>query len=47
MLAIRRHQLPNEDDSEQSIARALWLHKTQLENIEVATAKGIGRAFSK
>ncbi|WP_194165919.1 DUF6890 family protein [Shewanella sp. YLB-07] len=46
MLIIRRHQLPHEDDSEQSIARALWLHKHHLESLEIVTANGVNRAFS-
>ncbi|WP_374702362.1 hypothetical protein [Shewanella sp. GutDb-MelDb] len=46
MLAIRRHLLPHEDDSEQSIARALWLHKNNLESLEIVTANGVNRAFS-
>ncbi|MEZ9198584.1 DUF6890 family protein [Shewanella sp. 10N.286.54.B9] len=45
MLAIRRQQLPHEDDSEQSIARALWLHKNHFESLEVVTANGVNKAF--
>ncbi|WP_159105300.1 DUF6890 family protein [Shewanella marina] len=46
MLAIRRHLLPHEDDSERSIARALWLHKSHLEHLEIVTANGVNRAFT-
>ncbi|NRD73264.1 hypothetical protein HQQ94_08405 [Shewanella sp. VB17] len=46
MLTIRRHLLPHEDDSEQSIARALWLHKNNIQNLEIVTANGVNRAFS-
>jgi hypothetical protein len=45
MLALRRHWLPSEDDSEQSIARALWLHKNHFESLEAITANGVNRAF--
>nr|WP_296298634.1 hypothetical protein [Rheinheimera sp.] len=46
MLALRRHWLPGEDDSEMSIARALWLHKNHFESLEAITANGVNRAFA-
>ncbi|QYK02448.1 DUF6890 family protein [Shewanella psychrotolerans] len=46
MLTLRRHWLPNEDDSELSMARAMWLHKNHFESLEAITANGVNRAFS-
>ncbi|MFC4654378.1 DUF6890 family protein [Rheinheimera marina] len=42
---MRRHWLPGEDDSEQSLARALWLHKNQAQSLEAIVANGVNRAF--
>ncbi len=46
MLTFRRHYLPHEEDDEQSIARALWLHKHHFETLEIITANGVGKAFN-
>ncbi|MGI2146250.1 DUF6890 family protein [Shewanella frigidimarina] len=46
LLTLRRHWLPTEDDSELSMARAMWLHKNHFESLEAITANGVNRAFS-
>ncbi|MGB0894019.1 MAG: DUF6890 family protein [Parashewanella sp.] len=38
--------MPHEDDSEGSLARAMWLHKHQLENMEKVTASGVSKGFN-
>ncbi len=45
MLILRRHFLPAEDDSEQSLARAKWLQKRLQSDHEVIIANAIARAF--
>ncbi|WP_420801082.1 DUF6890 family protein [Phocoenobacter skyensis] len=46
-MALRRHYLPNETDSDHNLARALWLHKQSYENLANAVTNGISQAFSK
>ncbi|WP_421174675.1 DUF6890 family protein [Aeromonas enteropelogenes] len=45
MLTLRRHYLPHDDDSTESLARALWLHRQQREQQLDAVAGGIAKAF--
>ncbi|QKE19498.1 hypothetical protein [Citrobacter sp. TSA-1] len=45
MLALRRHWLPGEDDSPQSLATAVWLDNHYWENMSIAVNNGIIRAF--
>ncbi|MGO3406750.1 DUF6890 family protein [Marinomonas arenicola] len=40
-----RH-LPGEDDSSESLGRALWLEGRELERTTAAIANGISKAFS-
>ncbi|WP_432654098.1 DUF6890 family protein [Shewanella algae] len=46
LLILRRHLLPHEDDSEQSLARASWLYQRQSKEQETIMANAIVRAFS-
>lgn len=46
-MALRRHYLPQEEDSEESFSMALWLDKRHWELTSLATAAGIGKAFSR
>ncbi|WP_371874334.1 DUF6890 family protein [Shewanella algae] len=46
LLILRRHLLPHEDDSEQSLARASWLYQRQREEQETIMANAVARAFS-
>ncbi|WP_458119533.1 DUF6890 family protein [Mannheimia haemolytica] len=43
--ALRRHYLPNEDDSEQNLARAIWLNKNYFESLANAVASGISKVL--
>ncbi|HDL7645876.1 TPA: hypothetical protein PXO92_002488 [Yersinia enterocolitica] len=45
MLILRRHYLPGEDDSPQSLASAAWLDNRYWENMSAAINNGIVRAF--
>ncbi|EFA4162552.1 hypothetical protein C5915_004834 [Escherichia coli O174:H7] len=45
MLILRRHWLPGEDDSPQSLAAAVWLDNHYWENMGIAVNNGIIRAF--
>ncbi|WP_269777505.1 DUF6890 family protein [Marinomonas sp. BSi20584] len=38
--------LPNEDDSHESLGRALWLEDRESERTTAAIANGISKAFS-
>ncbi|WP_428194135.1 DUF6890 family protein [Aliivibrio sifiae] len=40
-MIFRRSHLPNEDDSEDSLARALWLEKHRTEQLAKAVASGL------
>ncbi|EOG8345207.1 putative phage tail assembly chaperone [Salmonella enterica subsp. enterica serovar Montevideo] len=42
---LRRHWLPGEDDSPQSLAGAAWLDNHYWENMSIAVNNGIIRAF--
>ncbi|WP_374754034.1 DUF6890 family protein [Type-E symbiont of Plautia stali] len=42
---LRRHWLPNEDDSLDSLSAALWLDNKYWENQRIAVANGIALAF--
>ncbi|MFZ7175154.1 DUF6890 family protein [[Pasteurella] aerogenes] len=44
-IALRLHYLPHADDSDQNLARALWLHKNYFENLADAVASGIAKCF--
>ncbi|WP_169628069.1 DUF6890 family protein [Ferrimonas senticii] len=44
-MALRRHYLPAEDDSEDSLTMALWLDRRYWQLSSNATAAGIGKAF--
>ncbi|MCR9546925.1 hypothetical protein NB531_10250 [Vibrio antiquarius] len=46
MLTWRRKWLPGEADSEENLARAIWLERQYWENMEAATANGVAKAFS-
>ncbi|HCE5112906.1 TPA: hypothetical protein NKO82_004554 [Vibrio parahaemolyticus] len=46
MLAWRRKWLPSETDSEENLARAIWLEQQYWEKMQVATANGVAKAFS-
>ena len=43
--ALREHYLPHTDNSEKSLARAIWLHKNYFECLAVAVNNGIATAF--
>ncbi|WP_165820465.1 DUF6890 family protein [Haemophilus parahaemolyticus] len=43
--ALREHYLPHADNSEKSLARAIWLHKNYFECLAVAVNNGIATAF--
>ncbi|EKN4770597.1 hypothetical protein FG467_004550, partial [Yersinia enterocolitica] len=45
LLILRRHYLPGEDDSPQSLASAAWLDNRYWENMSAAINNGIVRAF--
>lgn len=45
MLTLRRYYLPDADDSEQSLARAVWLDNRYWENFSVSVANGIAKIF--
>ncbi|MGN2614693.1 DUF6890 family protein [Aliivibrio fischeri] len=45
-LVLRRHYLPNEDDSEQNLARAMWMDTHQYELQEAAIRNAIGKLFN-
>ncbi|WP_409516333.1 MULTISPECIES: DUF6890 family protein [Enterobacterales] len=42
---MRRHWLPHEDDSLDSLSAALWLDNRHWENQRIAVANGIALAF--
>ncbi|WP_415720341.1 DUF6890 family protein [Photobacterium ganghwense] len=46
MLAWRRKWLPGEQDTETNLARAVWLEQNYWENMRMATANGVAKAFS-
>lgn len=46
MLTWRRKWLPSESDSDANLARAVWLEKNHWENMAIATANGVAKAFS-
>jgi len=46
MMALRRHLLPGETDSESNLARALWLFKRQRTDLENIISNAVGKAFS-
>ncbi|EHL3384139.1 DUF6890 family protein [Escherichia coli] len=45
MMALRRHWLPDEEDSPDAIATAIWLDNHYWENMSIAVNNGIIRAF--
>ncbi|MGS0691178.1 DUF6890 family protein [Shewanella sp. 30m-9] len=42
---MRRHLLPHEDDSEISIASALWLNGRKREDLEAIVTNAVCKAF--
>ena len=44
-LALRAHYLPNEDDSLDNLARAIWLEEHYFERLTMAVNKGAGMLF--
>jgi hypothetical protein len=46
MMVLRRHYLPNEPDSEESFAYALWLDKHYWESFRKAAASGVALAWN-
>lgn len=44
-IALRMHYLPDFDDSEINLARALWLHKQYFDNLANAVAVGASKLF--
>ncbi|WP_392394949.1 DUF6890 family protein [Yokenella regensburgei] len=42
---LRRHYLPQGDDSVDDIAAAIWLDNRHWENMHIAIANGISTAF--
>ncbi|WP_423783671.1 DUF6890 family protein [Gibbsiella quercinecans] len=44
-LTLRRHYLPNENDSTENLARAIWLDNRYWENNAISVANGISLAF--
>ncbi|TCJ98833.1 hypothetical protein EV694_1260 [Volucribacter psittacicida] len=44
-IALRKHYLPHEDDSDINLARAIWLNKQYFENLATAVASGIAKVF--
>ncbi|MFI7973232.1 MULTISPECIES: DUF6890 family protein [Serratia] len=42
---MRRHYLPNENDSTENLARAIWLDNRYWENNAISVANGISLAF--
>ncbi|HII1905222.1 TPA: DUF6890 family protein [Escherichia coli] len=45
MLTLRRYYLPDADDSEQSLARAVWLDNRYWEYFSISVANGIAKIF--
>lgn len=45
LFILRRHYLPTEDDSVESLARAAWLDNHLAEVLVASVANGIGKAF--
>ncbi len=46
MLTWRRKWLPGESDSEENLARAIWLETKYWQNMQSAMANGVAKAFS-
>ncbi|MEH8033239.1 DUF6890 family protein [Gallibacterium anatis] len=44
-IALRMHYLPQADNSEINLARAVWLNKQFFENLSDAVAVGISKCF--
>ncbi|MGQ6163722.1 DUF6890 family protein [Serratia sp. IR-2025] len=44
-LTLRRHYLPNENDSTENLARAIWLDNRYWENNAISVANGISLAI--
>ncbi|WP_427916845.1 DUF6890 family protein [Vibrio vulnificus] len=44
---MRRHYLPNEDDDQHNLARALWLDKLAKERTEKAVMSAISKLFKR
>ncbi|WP_438871407.1 DUF6890 family protein [Providencia hangzhouensis] len=44
-IALRKHYLPHEADTEENIATAIWLDNRHWENTQIAVANGIVLAF--
>jgi len=42
---LRRHYLPHEDNSEDSLAAALWLDNRHWEYQRISVANGVALAF--
>jgi hypothetical protein len=45
LFILRRHLLPHEDDTEQSLARAAWLMKRRNEDLEAIVTNAVCKAF--
>jgi len=45
MLTLRRYYLPDGDDSEQTLARAVWLDNHYWENFSIGVANGVAKLF--
>ncbi|MCD9474068.1 hypothetical protein GLP30_11030 [Photobacterium phosphoreum] len=45
VLALRAHYLPNEDDSLDNLARAIWLDEHYFDRLAMAVNKGAGMLF--
>ncbi|QWQ18910.2 hypothetical protein KOL64_15660 [Providencia rettgeri] len=44
-IALRKHYLPHEPDTEENIAAAIWLDNRHWTNSQIAVANGIALAF--
>lgn len=45
-MVLRRHYLPDEPDSDENYARALWMDKHHWENFQRAVAGGVALAWN-
>ncbi|EIE5967862.1 hypothetical protein LDR16_001135 [Salmonella enterica] len=45
-MILRRHYLPDGEDTPEDIAAALWLDNRYWENMSIAVNNGIARAFN-
>ncbi|WP_372447277.1 hypothetical protein [Vibrio metschnikovii] len=44
---MRRYYFPDDDDSPQSLARAIWIDKHELQRMEYAVGNAIAKLFKR